>query len=138
MKLNHQELEEGKLLSLDFDKMNKVASCGKSVVPAIAQHVITKEVLVLGYVSQEALEYALKNGVATFWSTSRNELWIKGATSGEYLDLLETRINCEQNSLLYLVSPRNQGACHTKHKDGTPRMSCYYRKINLQGKLEPV
>merc|ERR1712176_1260013 len=58
-----------------------------------------------------------------------NELWAKGATSGDVLDLVEVRCNCEQNSLVYLVRPRRYGACHTK-KNGISRRSCYYRRLS--------
>jgi phosphoribosyl-AMP cyclohydrolase len=73
--------------------------------------------------------------VAAFWSTSRDELWVKGATSGDTLELVEVRVNCEQNSLLYLVKPLGQGACHTKGADGQARPSCYYRRIK-DGRLQ--
>jgi phosphoribosyl-AMP cyclohydrolase len=132
----HTELEEGTTLRLDFTKLGKVADCGESVLPAVVQDIDSLEVLIVGYVNQQALDYALAEKVATMWSTSRKELWIKGATSGEYLDLVETRVNCEQNSIVYLVRVRGQGACHTNNKDGSPRFSCYYRRINSQGELE--
>ena len=65
-----------------------------------------------------------------------NELWEKGKTSGETFDLVEVRVNCEQNSLLYRVRPRRGGICHTKNRKGEPR-NCFYRKLNLgTGKLE--
>ncbi len=136
MSKDHQHLEEGSELLLDFEKLKKVTATGHSVLPAVIQDVETKEVLLVGYVNREALDYALKNRVATMWSTSRNELWIKGATSGEYLDLVETRVNCEQNSLLYLVKVRGTGACHTKKKNGDPRYGCYYRRITENSTLE--
>ena len=82
-------------------------------------------------------EQSLGNGVAAFWSTSRNELWVKGATSGDTLESVEVRVNCEQNSLLYLVRPLGKGACHTKGADGRARSTCYYRVIR-DGKLEFV
>ncbi|MBU2515362.1 phosphoribosyl-AMP cyclohydrolase [bacterium] len=138
MSKDHYQLEEGSDLTLDFQKLKKVASCGQPVLPVVVQDYESREVLVLGYVNQEALDYALKHGVATMWSTSRNELWIKGATSGEYLDLVETRVNCEQNSILYLVKIRGKGACHTKDTNGDPRFGCYYRKINSTKNLEPI
>jgi phosphoribosyl-AMP cyclohydrolase len=74
--------------------------------------------------------------MATFWSTSRNELWIKGKTSGDYLEIIEVCVNCEQNSLLYRVKPKGKGACHTKNKDGTPRSGCYYRAIKNTNELK--
>jgi phosphoribosyl-AMP cyclohydrolase len=128
MDLSKKELEEGKVLKLDFTKLQKVAKCG-CVLPAVVQDIESKEVLIIGYVNQEALDYAIKNKVMTFWSTSRNELWIKGATSGDYLDLKEIRINCEQNSLLFLVEIRTKGSCHTKDESGTSRKGCFYRKV---------
>ena len=59
----------------------------------------------------------------------RRKLWIKGETSGDVLDLVEIRVNCEQNSALYLVKPRRTGACHTRGPDGRTRRSCFYRAL---------
>ena len=133
--MNHHELEEGHELALDFTKLKKVADCGEDLVPAVAQDASTGEVLIVGYANQLALETTLKEEMATFWSTSRNELWIKGKTSGDYLQLIEVRVNCEQNSLLYKVKPMGKGACHSKMKQGTPRSGCYYRTIVDNDKL---
>ena len=133
--MNHHELEEGHELALDFTKLKKVADCGEDLVPAVAQDASTGEVLIVGYANQLALETTLKEEMATFWSTSRNELWIKGKTSGDYLKLIEVRVNCEQNSLLYKVKPMGKGACHTKNQNGTPRSGCYYRTIVDNDKL---
>lgn len=127
------QLEEGTALSIDFDKLQKVGRTGSAVVPVVVQDADSREVLVIAYANQEALDYTLNNGVAAFWSTSRNELWIKGATSGDKLELVEARVNCEQNSLLYLVRPMGEGVCHTKGPDGRSRMSCYYRRIHGDG-----
>ncbi len=124
-----KELEEGRTLTLDFKKLQKVAATGESVLPVVVQDAESKEVLIVAYVNQAALDHALAHGVATFWSTSRNELWLKGATSGNMLQLVDVRVNCEQNSLLYLVKPLGQGACHTKDASGNARDSCYYRRI---------
>ena len=131
-----KELEEGTELTLDFKKLRKVASGDADVVPAVAQDVDTGEVIIVGYVNELALKTAQEEGLATFWSTSRNELWIKGKTSGDYLELLETRVNCEQNSILYRVRLKGAGSCHTKDADGNHRHGCYYRRINSDGKLE--
>jgi phosphoribosyl-AMP cyclohydrolase len=86
-------------------------------------------VLIVGYANELALNTALEQGMATFWSSSRNELWIKGKTSGDYLEIVEVRVNCEQNSILYRVRPKGQGACHVKDEEGVARKGCYYRKI---------
>jgi phosphoribosyl-AMP cyclohydrolase len=72
------------------------------------------------------------------WSTSRDELWHKGATSGDVLDLVEVRVNCEQNSLLYRVVPRTGGACHTIGADGRARPVCYYRRVVSEDSLESI
>ena len=101
-----KELEEGTNLALDFSKIVKMADTQSDVIPVAVQNADTKEVILVAYVNQEALEHSLKTKTAAFWSTSRNELWIKGATSGETFDLLNVFVNCEQNSLLYVVRPR--------------------------------
>lgn len=129
-------LEEGCELMLDFGKLTKVASTAAAVVPAVAQNVDSGEVLIIGYVNELALQTAMREGLATFWSTSRNELWIKGKTSGDYLELVDVRVNCEQNSLLYRVRLKGGGACHTKGPDGKARSGCYYRRLKSDGTLE--
>ena len=136
--LTSAQVEEGDELALDFTKLEKVAACGQPLVPVAVQDADTGEVLILAYANPQALDHTIANGVATFWSTSRNELWVKGATSGDYLDVVEIRVNCEQNSLLYRVRPRGAGACHTRDARGVSRRSCYYRRITAEGGLEPV
>ena len=116
-------------LLIDFGKD------GKTLLPVVTQDAETKEVLILSFVNLLAFEETLKSGYATYWSRSRNELWKKGMTSGDMLKILEIRINCEQNSLLFLVKPEGKGACHAKKKNNMPHTSCYYRKIN-NNKLE--
>jgi len=133
--MDHHELENGIRLSLDFKKLAKVAACGENLIPAVAQDADTGEVLIVGYANQLALDTALKEGMATFWSSSRNELWIKGKTSGDYLEIVEVRVNCEQNSVLYRVRPKGQGACHVKDEKGIARKGCYYRSITKDGAL---
>jgi len=133
--MDHHELENGTQLSLDFKKLAKVAACGEDLIPAVAQDANTGEVLIVGYVNALALETTLLEGMATFWSSSRNELWIKGKTSGDYLGIVEIRVNCEQNSVLYRVKPKGQGACHVKDERGIARTGCYYRKITKERRL---
>ena len=127
--LTHEELEEGGVLALDFGKLQQVAASGQGLVPVAVQDDESGEVLIVAYANAEALDYARREGVAAFWSTSRNELWVKGATSGDVLELVEIRVNCEQNSLLYRVRPKGQGACHTKDAAGRSRAGCYYRRL---------
>jgi phosphoribosyl-AMP cyclohydrolase len=111
---------------------------GKNLIPVVTQDFFTKEVLILAFVNKEAFDETRRSGYATYWSRSRNELWKKGLTSGDLLKIEEIRINCEQNSLLYLVTPEGKGACHAKNEDGLPFSTCYYRKITNTDKLERV
>jgi phosphoribosyl-AMP cyclohydrolase len=128
-----KEIEEGTTLQLDFTKLQKVAGTGLPVLPVVVQDADSHEVLVVAYANQEALDHSLKTGIATFWSTSRNELWIKGATSGDTLELVDVRVNCEQNSLLYLVRMVGGGVCHTRDAEGHTRRTCYYRSLKDGG-----
>lgn len=125
-----KELEEGTKLTLDFDKIRKVADRCPEVIPVAVQDIDTGEVILVAYTNREAMEKALTTRSLVLWSTSRNELWEKGKTSGETFELVEARVNCEQNSLLYRVRPRRGGICHTKNRRGEAR-NCYYRRINF-------
>jgi phosphoribosyl-AMP cyclohydrolase len=132
------QLEEGNTLQLDFSKIAKIAAKCSDVIPVAVQNTDTKEVILIAYVNEQALQASLTSKTAVFWSTSRNELWEKGKTSGEVFDLLEVYVNCEQNSLLYIVRPRRGAICHTKNHQGQAR-NCYYRRINfITGELENV
>jgi phosphoribosyl-AMP cyclohydrolase len=131
------ELEEGTRAQLDFKKLRKVGQTGEDVLPVVLQHADTGEVLYIGYANKRALDETLRSRQAVLWSTSRNELWHKGATSGDFLDLVDVRVNCEQNSLLYRVRPRS-GVCHTKDAAGANRKRCYYRELVDAETLRPV
>jgi len=111
---------------------------GQKLLPVVTQDFTTREVLILAFVNKEAFDETRRSGYATYWSRSRNELWKKGLTSGDMLKIDEIRINCEQNSLLYLVTPQGKGACHAKKENGMPYSSCYYRKINEDNSLEII
>jgi phosphoribosyl-AMP cyclohydrolase len=128
-KVDAERLEEGSELLLDFHKLGKVAAAREAVIPVAVQNAESGEVIMIAYANQQALDHTLEHRVAAFWSTSRDELWVKGATSGDSLQIIEVRANCEQNSLLYLVKPLGHGACHTRGADGETRSTCYYRKI---------
>lgn len=129
-------LEEGTDLLLDFDKLTSIGERKQRVVPVVLQHAETGDVLYIAYANREALEATLARGEAVLWSTSRDELWHKGATSGDVLDLVEVRTNCEQNSLLYRVLPRRGGVCHTTDASGETRRTCYYRRLLSGAELE--
>lgn len=131
-----RELEEGLELKLDFNKLAKASAAAPGIIPVAVQNADTKEVILVAYANEQALKKSIETRSAVFWSTSRNELWEKGKTSGETFDLLEVRVNCEQNSLVYIVRPRRGGICHTKNMRGLAR-NCYYRRLNFEsGQLE--
>ena len=111
---------------------------GQKLLPVVTQDFHTKEVLILSFLNKEAYQETLRSGYATYWSRSRNELWKKGLTSGDMLRIEEVRVNCEQNSFLFLVTPEGKGACHAKKDNGMPYNSCYYRKIDNSGQLEVI
>jgi phosphoribosyl-AMP cyclohydrolase len=92
------------------------------LVPAVAQDADSGEVLMLAYVSPEALAQTRETGRAHYYSRSREELWEKGATSGHVQRVREIRVDCDADTLLYLVEQEG-GACHTGHR------SCFYRTI---------
>ena len=123
--------EEGDALALDFSKLDAVRGC----VPVAVQDADSREVVLLAYTNEAAMREAFRTRRLVLWSTSRGELWEKGATSGARFELVEARVNCEQNSLLYLVRPFPEGArhgiCHTRDARGEPRRGCFYRRIDL-------
>jgi len=127
--VTHERLEKSTELMLDFEKLRKVAACQESVVPVVVQDATSGEVLILAYANEEAVRYSLENKIAAFWSTSRNELWVKGMTSGDQLTIVDILINCEQNSLVYKVTLIGGGSCHVKDETGKTRFGCYYRRL---------
>ncbi|MHC4886688.1 MAG: phosphoribosyl-AMP cyclohydrolase [Planctomycetota bacterium] len=122
--MDKKEIEEGSDLAINFEKRD-------GFVPCVVQDKGNGQILMLAYVNREAFEETLNCGMATFWSTSRNELWTKGKTSGDFLKMVDIYTDCDQDALVYVVEPQGQGACHTKDPDsGTARRSCFYRKVN--------
>ena len=92
------------LMEIDFEKQG-------GLVPAIIQDSITNNVLMLGYMNQEAYEQTIKTGKVTFWSRSRQCLWTKGETSGNFLNLVSIKSDCDNDTLLVTVNPVGP-ACH--------------------------
>lgn len=132
MSAESHKLEEGDRLTLDFAKIAAIAQRCAGVIPVAVQDAASREVILLAYTNQAAMRKAFATRTLILWSTSRNVLWEKGASSGESFELLEARVNCEQNSLLYIVRPRRAGICHTRNAQERPRSSCYYRRIDLE------
>ncbi|MEM0340772.1 MAG: phosphoribosyl-AMP cyclohydrolase [Acidilobaceae archaeon] len=102
---------------IDFNKTG-------GLVPVIVQDVKTKEVLMLAYANRESLEKTMATGLAHFWSRSRNRLWMKGETSGNVMKVVEIRVDCDGDSLLYLVEASGP-ACHTGNR------SCFFRTLKV-------
>jgi phosphoribosyl-AMP cyclohydrolase len=96
---------------------------GDGLIPTIVQDVETKEILMLAYMNRQSWEMTLKTGKATYWSRSRQELWVKGETSGHFQLLKAIFIDCDNDSILLQVKQLGEAACHTGYK------SCFYRKL---------
>jgi len=132
------QLEEGAELQLDFAKLLAIAGGGVEIIPAVLQDRDTHMVLMVAYMDREALDLSLSEGRVVLWSTTRQERWRKGESSGDELALHEVRVNCEQNSLLCIVSKRNGGVCHTLGTNRRTRPSCFYRRVGSTGQLVPL
>ncbi len=94
----------------------------RGLIPAIVQDATTQQVLMLAYMNAEALRLTQATGEAHFWSRSRQELWHKGATSGNVQRVREVRVDCDSDTILLLVDPAGP-ACHTGE------VSCFYRTV---------
>ena len=92
------------MIKIDFDKMG-------GLVPAIIQDAVTKNVLMLGFMNEEAYQRTIDTKKVTFWSRTRNCLWTKGETSGNYLNLVDIRLDCDNDTLLVKVHPQGP-TCH--------------------------
>jgi len=95
----------------------------QDLLPAVAQDAETGEVVMLAYVSEEALERSRETGFAHYYSRSRDELWKKGASSGHTQDIEEIRMDCDGDAVLYLIDQAG-GACHTGYR------SCFHRTVD--------
>ena len=104
------------MIELDFTKMGGLA-------PAIVQDNETGEVLMLAFMNQEAWEATLETGKATYYSRSRNQLWVKGETSGHVQLVKEIRVDCDDDTVVLKVEQLGGAACHKGYR------SCFYRKV---------
>jgi len=96
------------------------------LIPAIVQDASTGEVLMLAYMNAESLRRTLESGQAWFWSRSRQELWHKGATSGNFLNVKAILKDCDEDALVVKVEPLGP-ACHTGNR------SCFFRTLEEEG-----
>jgi len=95
---------------------------GNGLIPVIVQDVKTKELLMQAYANKQAVELTLKTKKATYWSRSRNEIWVKGETSGHTQKVISVFTDCDYDSLLYVVE-QTGSACHTGEN------SCFFNKM---------
>ena len=93
------------------------------LIPAIVQNKDSGEVLMLAYMNEESLKYTLETGKATFWSRSRQKLWCKGETSGNFMLVHSIKFDCDCDTLLLLVTPKGP-ACHTGN------VTCFFRELD--------
>lgn len=114
-------IEEGLSFMPKFDE--------HGLIPAIAIDAKTKEPLMLAYMNEESLKQTLEKQEAVYYSRSRQTLWHKGATSGEFQKIVTIRTDCDQDALLLEVEQMGGGCCHTK------RATCFYRKVAADGTL---
>ena len=122
-------IEETSELMLDWEKINNISS-ENHVIPVAVQNILTKEVILVAYINEAALKESIRLKKAVFWSTSRNRLWFKGAESGNTFTLNHIFVNCEQNSLVFQVTPDKGNICHTSY-NGVAN-NCYYRELDME------
>jgi phosphoribosyl-AMP cyclohydrolase len=109
----------------DFDKRG-------GLLPAIVQDVRSGEVLMVAYMNRESWRHTLATGKATYWSTSRDALWVKGETSGHLQWVREVRVDCDADAILLKVEPVGGVACHEGYE------SCFFRRVDADGSWRVV
>jgi Phosphoribosyl-AMP cyclohydrolase len=97
---------------------------GDGLVPTIVQNAETKEVLMMAYMNRQSWEATMQTGKATYWSRSRQTLWLKGETSGHFQLVKDIFIDCDNDTILLQVKQLGEAACHTGYR------SCFYRKLS--------
>ena len=102
-------------MKIDFEKMD-------GLVPAVIQNYKTSEVLMLGFMNKEAWEKTKKTNKVTFWSRTRDELWTKGETSGNFLVVKKIYLDCDDDTILIKAEPKGP-TCHTG------RETCFFKEI---------
>ncbi len=123
--MTKQEIEQGSQFAPKFD--------ANGLVPVVTTHAETGEVLMLAYMNDEAIKCTLATGEAHYWSRSRQELWHKGATSGQIQRLVDMRIDCDQDAIVIKVPPQGDGGCcHVGYQN------CFYRRVTQDGLVEDI
>jgi len=112
-------------MDLDFAKLN-------GLIPAIVQDARTGEVLMLGFMNEQAYEETRSSGAVTFYSRTRRKLWRKGERSGHTLRVSEVRVDCDADTILVRVEPTGPGVCHKGYR------SCFFRRLGDDGAVDVV
>ena len=101
---------------------------GVKVITAVAQDVETNEILMLANMNKEALIKTIETGKAHYWSTSRNQLWLKGESSGHFQKVHEILVDCDMDAIILKIN-QTGAACHEGYR------SCFFRKLNTENKI---
>jgi len=112
------KIDDELIKKLDFVKRG-------GLIPVVVQDVTTKDILMLAYANRVAIENTIKTGNAWFWSVSRNKLWMKGEGSGNIQEVKDILVDCDHDSIIYLVNSKNP-ACHTGNR------SCFHNRLYRQ------
>lgn len=107
-----------RITDLNFDKL-------RGLIPVVTVDHKTKEVLMLAFATQQAIEMTAKTGYAHYWSRSRNKLWLKGETSGNKQSVVKVKVDCDNDAVLYEVEQKGP-ACHTG------KLSCFHRELKRE------
>lgn len=103
--------------------MLNFAKSSDGLLPAIAQDHMTREVLMLAYINELSWRKTLETGTAHYWSRSRQKLWLKGESSGHVQKIHDILVDCDGDTVVFLVEQVGGAACHTGHR------SCFHRKV---------
>lgn len=125
--LSKADIEDGTVLSPRFDE--------KGLIPCIVTSNIDQVVLMLAYMNEEALNLSIQTGEAHYWSRSRNEIWHKGATSGQVQKIISMKTDCDQDCMLITVDMPKDKTRHEEVSCHTGRRSCFYREVTDTGTL---
>ncbi len=113
------------MIELDFSKLD-------GLLPAVVQDEASGQVLMVGFMNEEAWQKTIETGLAHFFSRTRQKLWRKGATSGHVQKVKEIWIDCDADTVLLKIEQVGRAACHTGH------VSCFFRRLDERGELEIV
>jgi len=120
--LDKKDIEEGNLLAPKFD--------ANGLIPVVAQHADTGEILMLAYMNAEALRKTVETRLAHYYSRSRKSLWLKGETSGQTQEVADILVDCDQDAVVLKVRPQGDGGCcHVGYR------SCFFRSVEDEDTL---